>query len=423
MASRSGRAPAVTAQSSKDDGPAARLKLWMSRILIASVAVSLVMAVFRPVPGGRHYEYALILSVSLTLIWLLYTARPQKFFGRGAAAFVLAAGLILGTVNLLVIKTDSEIVRTYRTVFDALEAGKNPYTAGTIYHEIEGLGPVYGNFNYPPPEILPYYLAYRLAGTWNITVLAAAMIVIQAFAVAILFLTLPRLRPARLWPFVPMILLGEVKTTVAMTLLVTAAALWTIKKDETTPRPVYRYATAVLFGLGSMTKFLIVPLALACFWHKFDRKNLRSLGTIAVDLGIAAATVLLVMAPFGIVDVFKNTALFNIVLEDRAALTTFYPNVLSGPLAWIGWGSLFPFAAFALLILAVLAAPKLDRLTAMMVAAIVFNIVATTPEAQFLPVLVLIAVVAQGTAVEAAGREGPDKALAGILRPAKENEA
>jgi hypothetical protein len=172
-----------------------------------------------------------------------------------------------------------------------------------------------------------------------------------------------------------------------------------------------------------MTKFLIVPLALACFWHKFDRKNLRSLGTIAVDLGIAAATVLLVMAPFGIVDVFKNTALFNIVLEDRAALTTFYPNVLSGPLAWIGWGSLFPFAAFALLILAVLAAPKLDRLTAMMVAAIVFNIVATTPEAQFLPVLVLIAVVAQGTAVEAAAREGPDKALAGILRPAKENEA
>jgi hypothetical protein len=374
MAKNNGRPGDVTDNESKHEDAGVRLKRLMLWVLIASVAVSIVLAILKPVPGGRHYEYALILTASLTVIWLLYTARPRTFFSKGVMAFVLFAGLTLGTVNLLVIKTDSEIVRAYKSVFDALDAGKNPYTSGTIYHEIEGQRPVYGNFNYPPPEIYPYYLAYRIAGTWNITVLAAAMIVIQALVIAILFLMFPRIRPARLWPFVPMILLGEVKTTVALTLLATAAVLWTYKKDREKPRPIHRYAIAVLFGLGSMTKFLIVPLTLAYYGHQLARKNRRSLVEIAVDMGIAVATALLVMAPFGVVNVLKNTALFNIVLKDRAVLTTFYPNVISGPLAWIGWGSLFPFAAFVIFALAILASSKLDKLTAMMIAANVFMI-------------------------------------------------
>jgi hypothetical protein len=118
--------------------------------------------------------------------------------------------------------------------------------------------------------------------------------------------------------------------------------------------------------------------------------------------------------------VLKNTVLFNIVLKDRAALTTFYPNVLSGPLAWIGGGVLFPYAAFVILLLAVLAAPKLPPLTAMTVAGFVFMLLATTPEAQFLPALLVIAVVAQGLAVEDGARTGPCGAYARILRPEPE---
>lgn len=390
----------------------------MLGVLIASLAVCLAMFLLKPVPGGHHYEYALILAASLVAIWLLYTARPETFFGPGALLFVLVAGLALGTANLLVIRSDSEIVQTYKSTFDALEAGKNPYTSGTIFHEIEGAGTVLGNFNYPPLEIYPYYLAYKIAGTWNMTVLAAAMIVLQSLAALILFLMFRRIRPARLWPFVPMIVLGEIKTTVALTLLVTAGVLWAFKKNAEAPRPVYRYVIAVLFGLGLMTKFLVLPLMAAYYWHKFDRKEPRSLGPIAVDTAIAAATAALIAAPFGIVNVLKNTVLFNIVLKDRAALTTFYPNVLSGPLAWIGWGTLFPFAAALLLLLAVLAAPRFPPLTAMMIAAIAFNILATTPEPQFLPPLLLLAAVAQGMAVEADARPGPPGARAGILRPA-----
>jgi len=381
--------------------------------LIFCVAVSVVMLVLAPVPGGRHYEYAVLMAVALTAIVGLYQASPRAFFGKRALVSILACGIILGLVNFVVLKPDSEIVRTYGTVFEALENGRNPYTSGTIYHEIEGLGPAYGNFNYPPVEILPYYLVYRIAGGWNITVLTAAMIVIQALPVLVLFLMFPRLPPLHLLAFVPMLLVGEIKTSAAMTLLATALILWVIKKDREAPHPVHGAVIAVLFGLGLMTKFLILPLMAAYYAHQFDRKDLRSLAGIAVDVGIAIGTAVLVMAPFGVVNVLRNTLVFNVVLEDRAVLTTFYPNVLSGPLTWAGLGGVYPIMAGALLLAAVLAAPRMSLFTAMLTSACVFMVVASTPEPQFLPAILLLVVAAKGMAVE-----GLDPAPAARSEPA-----
>lgn len=373
--------------------------------LIIGVAISLVMLVLKPVSAGRHYEYAVLLAAALTVIALLFTASPSTFFRKEVLAFVMLSGLVLGVVNLSVLKPTSEIIRTYRTVFDALESGKNPYTAGTIFHDIETSGPVLGNFNYPPLEIYPYYLAYRIAGTWNLTVLTATIIVIQAVSGLILVLMFPRVPPGRFIPFLPLILLGEVKTTAAMTLLLTVLILWVIKKSEEGPRASHGSLIAVLFGLGLTAKFLIIPLMAAYYWHQFDSKDLRSLVGIAVDSGIALATAVLVMAPFGVANVLKSTILFNLILKDRAALTTFYPNVLSGPFAWLGLQSVYPMAAVVLLALAVLAAPKLGLLTAMLTTAIAFLLVAPTPEPQFIPALFFLVIVAQFMALERPGYE------------------
>ena len=388
----------------KNEGPGAVNRRLALGALFTGLAVSLVMLALEPVPGGRHYEYAVLLAAALTAIALLFMARPATFFRREVLAFVMLSGLALGVVNLSVLKPDSEIVLTYRTVFDALENGRNPYTAGTIFHDIEGSGPVLGNFNYPPLEIYPYYLAYRIAGTWNLTVLTVTMIAIQALCCAILFLMFPAVSPWRFVPFLPLILLGEIKTTAAVTLLLTALILWVIKKNGEAPRAAYGYLIAILFGLGLAAKFLMIPLMAAYYWRRFDAKDLRSLAGIAVDSGIAAATAIIVMAPFGPVAVLKNTLLFNLVLEDRAALTTFYPNVLSGPLAWLGLQSVYPVAAVAILTLAILAAPKLGVLAAMLTSAVVFLLVAPTPEPQFIPALFFLVVVAQFTALEGRGQ-------------------
>jgi len=84
-------------------------------------------------------------------------------------------------------------------------------------------------------------------------------------------------------------------------------------------------------------------------------------------------------------------------------MTTFYPNVLSGPLAWIGLKALYPVAAGALLGLAVLAAPRLSLFTGMVTVSVVFLAVAPTPEPQFISPLLFLVVAARCMEQENAG--------------------
>lgn len=380
----------------KNDG----LPLWPAWALGASVLAALLLLLYEPVPGGRRYEYALIQALSLTAVWLLAATRPETFFGRRVLAFILFAGLVLGAANLAVVRSDSEIVRAYGTVFEALDSGRNPYAAGTIHHEIEGAGEVLGDFNYPPLEIAPYYLAYRVSGTWNATVLVATMVLIQAVCALLLFRVLPRVRPILLLPFLPMVLLGEVKTNVALTFLFAALIARAVVRQEDAPRPGRRLALAVLFGLGALTKFLILPLMAAYYVHETDPRDPRSLARTGRDLAVASAVAFAVMAPFGVGAVLRNTLLFNVVLEDRAVLTTFYPNVLSGPLAWLGLSALYPAAALVLVAGTIVAARKLPVLPAMLAASCAFMLAASTPEPQFLPVIVFLVAVMQGRALE-----------------------
>ena len=372
--------------------------------LVFCVAISLVMWVLKPIPHGHRYDLAFQLSFALTILWLLYRASPDWVFKKGILVFVLLLGLFLGVLNLATIDFNSEIVRCYGAVFKAIDSGRNPYTNMSIIHLGEQGQVVYGNFNYPPVEIYPYYLAYRISGAWSAAVLTATMLLIHALCCLILIRIFPAIRLIYLVPFFPLFLFGEIKTNPAMTFLVTALILWVMKKNRDHPQKIYRYLIAVLFGIGLATKFLIIPLMAAYYWHKFDAKRLRSLASIGLDCGIALATVILIMAPFGVVAVFKNTILFNLVLKDRAVLTTFYPNTLSGPMSWLNLSGLYSYAAVAILGLSVLAAPKLKLFTAMLAASYTFLLVAPTPEPQYLPVMLFLVLTARCMAMQESGQ-------------------
>ncbi len=376
-------------------------------VLAGSVVVSLVMWALKPIPHAYRYDLALTLSLGLALVWALYSAPPAWVFKKAVLAFVLVLGLGLGTRVFLTSDFNLELVRHYESVLKTIDAGGNPYTSGTIFHMGEGGRVVYGNFNYPPMEIYPYYLAYRLAGTWNSVVFTAAMVFLNALACLAFALMFPGVRLRFLAPYFLVFLFLEVKTNPAMTLLVAALVLLLARRDELRPRPARRYVIAVLFGVGLMTKFLVIPLMAAYYWHRFDRTDLRSLGRVAVDSGIAVTTAALLMLPFGVVAVLKNTILFNLVMKDRAALATFYPNALSGPMSWLHLSGLYPFAAVALLGLAVLAAPRLKLPTALLAAAYAFLLVATTPEPQYLVVVLFIAAAGQCAALEDEGPAPP----------------
>jgi hypothetical protein len=380
--------------------------------LILAITVSLVLGVLKPVPHGHRYDLAFQLTVALALIWLLGKVPLEWIFKRGVLAAVFVAGLGWGIFNVSSIDPRSEIVDHYRSVFEAIDSGRNPYTSGTIFHRGEDGDPVYGNFNYPPAEIYPYYLAYRLAGRWDSTVLTGVMILINGLACLILLRTFPHVGAFRLAAFFPLFLVGEIKTTPSLTVLVTAILLGLIVKEMKKPGRSRPYVIAVVFGIGLMTKFLILPLMAAYYVNKFRPKEPASLVPIVGGGAVAAATAALIMAPFGIMAVLKNTFLFNLVLEDRSVLATFYPNILSGPLIALGLGMIYPLAGAAAVALAVLAAPRLSLFAAMLTAAFVFLLAAPTPEPQYLPIVLYLTLASRFLELEKGAQAGPVMAAA-----------
>jgi len=364
-------------------------------LFAACVIVSVVMDVFKPVPHGHRYGYAVVLSLALAAIWLLYEVRPTLVLSRAFLAAVLVAGLFFAGSELLLIraKPHPEIVEYYASVFQAMREGKNPYTCGTIFHVAEFSTPVYGNFNYPPLEIFPYYLAFWATGIWGSAFLAAVNVALQFLACLILLWTFPVVKRRLLLPFFPLLIFLEIHLSIALTLLVTALILLVVARNRERTKPAHRFLIAALFGVGLMTKFLILPLMVGYYACQFDWKNLKSLGKIAVDGAVALAVAVAIMAPFGVGAVFRNTIAFNLILRDRAVLTTYFPNVLSGPFVWAGIGWLYPYAVVGILAASVLVATRLRLFSALMLVPYAFLLVAPVPERQYIPVILYIAVV------------------------------
>jgi hypothetical protein len=358
---------------------------------ILCILVSLLLVIFKPIAHAHKFGMAFELSAILAGVWFVYRFHPNLVFTGGARVFALVVGLGFCIGGFVTLNPDAEIVHTYDSVFQALSNGQNPYTCGTIFHRTEFSRPVFGNFNYPPMEIYPYYLLYLAAGKWDIWIMTALKLALHALACLIFLWTFPEIRRKFLLAFLPLFLFLEMQQNPAMALLMTALILLAIKKNGERPRRGFGYVIAVLFGIGLMTKFLIIPLAAAYYWNKSDPKRLRSLLEIALEGGIALATAVLIIAPYGVAAVLKETVLFNLVLRDRAALTTFYPNILSGLFSWVHLEGLYPYVAVVILGLSILAAPKLNVYSAMMAATFTFLIVAPTPRTQFVPLVVYLA--------------------------------
>lgn len=380
-------------------------------LLAAAIVIAVLMAATRAIPHGHRYDLAVKLSLALGAFWFLAFVKPEWAFKKTVLIVVGLAALGLAIGEISVINPNSEIVQVYDSVFRAIRNGLNPYTSGTIFHYAEYWRPVYGNFNYPPLEIYPYYLAYRLAGTWNSTVMTSAFLVIQGLVCMIFMATFPGVKRRYILPFCGLFLFMEIITNVAMTFLVTALILLAVKNDEPDPRPGRRFLTAGLFGAGLMTKFLIIPFMAAYYWRRVDPKKPASLLRVAPDIGAALGTAALIALPFGLVPVFKNTILFNLILKDRAVFTTFFPNVVSGPLSWLGLGRVYPLAAVAALGASILAARRLRLASALMAAGCAFLFVTVTPEPQYIPVMLYLALFAVYLETE--------NARPGILRPVR----
>ncbi len=357
------------------------------------IAFSLAMIVFRPFPDGHLYGLSFKLSAILAGIWSVYRLQPGLVFTREMRIFVLVLGLVFLIGGFVDLNPKAEIVPHYASVFEALRSGKNPYTCGTIYHRTESDRTVLGNFNYPPMEIYPYALLDLLPGPLTIWVITGCKLAFHSLAALIFLWTFPGIRRRYLLPFLPLFLFLQAQENPGLVLLMTALILLAVKTGGEKPRRGDRYVIAVLFGIGLMTKFLVIPLMAAYYWHKLDPKKLRSLLETAVEVGMALATSVLLMAPFGVAAVLRESVLFNLVLKERNAYTTFFPNVLSGLFSWIRLPGLYPFAGIAIFGLSVLAARRLNVFSAMLSATITFLLVSPTPRPEFIPLVIYVGLV------------------------------
>ncbi len=353
----------------------------------AALIAALFFLVLKPVPGAHRYDLGLKLCLPLFLMFLIAELKPGWAFKRTVLVVVALAGLAVGIGSLVTLEKDSEIVQVYRTVFETMEQGGNPYVSGTIYHRDAGDRAVYGNFNYPPAEIWPYYLAYKLAGQWNAAVLVIAIILINALAAAVLGLAFRDVPFLKLLPYLIFIVFSEIKTNPGMTLLAASLIILVLRRTGPDRGPLIRLALAALLGLGLVTKFFIIPLAAVYYWQRLAAEKPRGWGRVAVEGSVTGLTALLVMLPYGPLNVVRSTILFNLVLKDRAVFTTFYPNVISGFTAWSGLDRLYPILAVLFLGAAVILSARKPVLKAMFWVSAVFLWVSSTPEPQYLPVM------------------------------------
>jgi hypothetical protein len=246
-------------------------------------------------------------------------------------------------------------------------------------------------------------------------VFTGTVLVLQLLVLAVLRSTLPRVPLWKLAAIFPALVLLSVGTNTALTFLLFALLLKVIVARRRRPRRSHRWLLWLLFGLGLNTKFIVLPLMAAFYWHDLRLQDVRGLLRTAVDVLAALAVAALVMAPFGIVAVFRSTVMFNLVLDDRALLTTYYPNVLSALFYLLDARALYPFAAVAVLAAAVLVGRRFSLGGALLTACFAFLLVIPTPEFQYMPVLAYLTVVLVH-APEAFGGRVPGLSAAGLAR-------
>jgi hypothetical protein len=371
------------------------LRIWVDRIAIpdvfvASLGVAIAMAILRPIPHGHSYGLSIEVTTVLAVAWFVVRHRPHWVDEPRLLWPTFLIGLYFGVDRLLYIDAHSEIIAVYRDVFTTLSSGANPYDCSCITHFDEYRAHKLGNFNYPPAEIWPYWFAARLAGTWNAIVLRSTLCVLHALACILLWLTFRDTQPRTRIAFFPVLLFFELRTNVALTLLVVAALVFVMERRSRSEKPWHRPAIWVLFGVGLITKFLIIPMFAAYISSQLQFRQARRFGDSVVDALVPVLVAMAALTPFGVSQVFQETITFNLFLKTRAPLTTFYPNVLSGPMTWLGVPDVYPVFAVLFLGATVLAARWLRALDAMLCGSVAFLLVSATPEPQYVPVVIYL---------------------------------
>ncbi|MHA1911490.1 MAG: hypothetical protein ACTSYA_07325 [Candidatus Kariarchaeaceae archaeon] len=358
---------------------------------LVGLLILLLILIFKPIENAQYD--AIPVFVYLVVFFVLWSQKwfsSEEFFENvwvllGFILMIIAAIFVLVTLN-----TDAELVHVYQSLFDALKEGSNPYKDPVIYH-ITGDGSIsYQQFNYPPGEIVIYWLGYLILQKWNYGIIIAINLTINAIVAYFFVKNSPQLENNRKVVFVLFLLLMNVHNS-ASTTLFTAMAIGFILRAKMEEKH-RRILLVLLMGFGSLTKFFILVLIAVYFWYKIIEQREWS---YFIDAGGVLLIILVSCVPFGLLNVWNSTIAFNLELSGREEVTTYYPNLISAIFYIVKLKVIYPLVVIILFALALIATRRKDLLDRMVIIGAISMLLFPTPEDQFIGALVGLLLIAK----------------------------
>ncbi|MHA2232361.1 MAG: hypothetical protein ACXAB4_07705 [Candidatus Hodarchaeales archaeon] len=347
----------------------------------------------KPVEGS-YVRDLIYVYVFLLAIFIIYEEIDgDEFFSLwfSGIAFLIAIVWLYRHEAFWGFDSSQEIITFYRSIFETLDQGKNPYTSETIYHNAGG-NRVYTTCDYPPGEIPLYYLVFLLLDDWNASIYLTLHIIINGIACVIFHFSTPKISFKAKAPYFPIFLLLGIKQTVASVFLLLALILFVISRklisnEELTAKE--RVVLILLFGIGLMMKYFIIPIFLAYFIHQVVHERKFE---FMIDLTLSLLIALLLTMPFGIFPVFESVYLSRSTPSEIEHFATYYPHITSAVFRFLDAEFFYPFFAVAIFFSLIISLRR-PLLEEFLLAAIVFLLIIPTPETQYFTSILLILVV------------------------------
>lgn len=322
-----------------------------------------------------------LLTIIIIVFLLSRWVKADEFFLNKYVAFWTIPFLAVAIYSIINSDWHKELIYTYETLFYALSNSLNPYTSNVIYHRLSDGSVIFSTFNYLPGEIIPYYIAFILFRSWNFGIMLIVNLFINLIVTLVFIFHLPQINRSTkiLYSFLLLFTSLTHSASLVFFLIMISSLLLVNQKENLKVK--YRVALVILMGVGTVAKFFMLPFIFLYFWNNIIERKKRSyfadcIGTCSIFL--------LFTYPFGVWEVVYSTILFNLNLTQRAQVTTYYFNIVSGFCYYTHLQILYGILVGILFLLTIILTRNIPFHRRILYVSLIALIIFPTPEDQFL---------------------------------------
>lgn len=292
--------------------------------------------------------------------------------------------VFIAIYTLITASWHPELIYTYQTLFIALSNNWNPYVQHVIYHRLADGTSILSTFNYLPGEIIPYYIGYLLSKQWNFGIMLAINFFINFIATFIIIFQIPNIsRSNKLFYSLLLLFTSITHSASFVFFLIMLASLLLLnqRKDVNSPKLRSRLTLVLIMGVGTVAKFFMLPFIFLYFWNSIIEK--RKFSYIIDFIGVGMIFLVFTI-PFGIYNVIYSTIIFNLNLSQRAHVTTYYVNIVSGFCYYAHLQIFYGLIAVSLFFMSVILTKNIPFHKRILYVSLITLIIFPTPEDQFI---------------------------------------